>query len=74
MLYNSLKEEGLGQEPGDAKSIISNLLTIGLNDNEAKEQYEAELTFSKEFSSQSWLTYDKYDDFFWHSNENLKVT
>lgn len=57
ILYNSLKEEGLGQEPGDAKSIINNLLTRGLNDSEAKEQYEAELTFSKEFSSQSWLTY-----------------
>lgn len=56
-LFDSLKEEGLGQEPGDVKEIIENLLSRGLSDREAKVQYNAELTFSKAFSDQSWLTY-----------------
>lgn len=56
-LYNSLREEGLGNEPGDFDEIINNLLNRGLTFEEAQEQYEAELLFSKEFVIESYLTY-----------------
>lgn len=56
-LFNSLKEEGIGQTPGDASELLSNLTGRGLSYDAAKEQYEAELAFSKEFSEASWLTY-----------------
>lgn len=57
MLYSSLNEEGLGQEPNDVSKVLNNLLSRGLNETEAKKQYEAEATFSKEFSDESWLVY-----------------
>lgn len=57
MLYSSLKEEGLGQEPNDISEVLKNLLARGLNEMEAQKQYEAEATFSKEFSDKSWLVY-----------------
>ncbi|WP_195576171.1 class I SAM-dependent methyltransferase [Paenibacillus sp. 1001270B_150601_E10] len=56
-LYLSLREEGLGQQPGDRNEIIQSLINKGLTDDEACAQYDAELTFSKEFGNQSWLTY-----------------
>ncbi|AHM67170.1 methyltransferase [Paenibacillus polymyxa] len=57
MLYSSLKEEGLGQEPNDISEVLKNLLARGLNEMEAQKQYEAEATFSEEFSDKSWLVY-----------------
>jgi hypothetical protein len=56
-LFHSLKEEGIGQEPGDSEEVNDSLTTRGLTCNEAKSQYEAELTFSKKFDDESWLTY-----------------
>ncbi|TFE19378.1 class I SAM-dependent methyltransferase [Cohnella luojiensis] len=56
-LYHSLKEEGLGQEPGNLKNVLNNLIMRGLTNDEAMNQYEAELLFSKEFGDGSWLTY-----------------
>lgn len=57
MLYSSLKEEGLGQEPNDISEVFKNLLARGLNEMEAQKQYEAKATFSEEFSDKSWLVY-----------------
>ncbi len=57
MLYSSLKEEGLGQEPNDISEVLKNLLARVLNEMEAQKQYEAEATFSEEFSDKSWLVY-----------------
>jgi 2-polyprenyl-3-methyl-5-hydroxy-6-metoxy-1,4-benzoquinol methylase len=56
-LYNSLREEGLGETPGDLKEIIDNLMNRGLTLDEALDEYEAELLFSREFSSDSYSTY-----------------
>ncbi|MEJ3718150.1 class I SAM-dependent methyltransferase [Paenibacillus polymyxa] len=57
MLYSALREEGLGQEPNGVSEVLNNLLSRGLNETEAQKQYEAEATFSKEFSDESWLVY-----------------
>ncbi len=57
MLYSALREEGLGQGPNGVSKMINNLLSRGLNETEAQKQYEAEATFSKEFSDESWLVY-----------------
>ncbi|MEY8745180.1 methyltransferase domain-containing protein [Paenibacillus tundrae] len=56
-LYYSLKEEGIGQNPGDAKQNVDNLIARGLSSDEAKRQYEAELAFSTVFNPDSWLMY-----------------
>ncbi|NRF93934.1 class I SAM-dependent methyltransferase [Paenibacillus frigoriresistens] len=56
-LYNSLREEGLGELPGEKEEFVHNLVNRGLMLNEAMEQYEAELLFSKEFADHSYLTY-----------------
>ncbi|MEO2203919.1 methyltransferase domain-containing protein [Paenibacillus pabuli] len=56
-LFNSLREEGIGQEPGDSDEIINSLVSRALQPEEASEQFEAELTFSKRFNQESWLTY-----------------
>lgn len=56
-LFLSLREEGLGQEPGDRNEIIENLTNRGLTYEEAEEQYHSELTLSKQFENRSWLTY-----------------
>lgn len=63
-LFLSLREEGLGQEPGNRDEIIENLTNRGLTYGEAQEQYCAELTFPKHFGNQSWLTY----------SPNMKIT
>ncbi|NUU76473.1 methyltransferase domain-containing protein [Paenibacillus xylanilyticus] len=57
VLYDSLREEGIGQEPGDPVEIMDSLLTRELQPEEAREQYEAELMFSKKFKRESWLSY-----------------
>ncbi|MDQ0496051.1 hypothetical protein [Paenibacillus brasilensis] len=43
----------MGQEPSDVSEVLNNLLSRGLNETEAQKQYEAEATFSKEFSDES---------------------
>src|SRR5207245_1921581 len=56
-LYNSLREEGLGEKPGDSEHMINHLMLRGLTFDEARSQYEAELSFFKEFGMESSLTY-----------------
>lgn len=56
-LYKSLREEGLGQEPGEIKEFMNTLTERGITPEEAEQQYQAELLFSKEFGDRSWLTY-----------------
>lgn len=56
-LFGSLREEGFGQEPDDSDESLDNLVNRELQPEEAREQYEAELTFSKRFNQESWLTY-----------------
>lgn len=56
-LYRSLKEEGLGQEVQPYAEVINNLMSRGLSESEAIEEYEAEASFSEKFSSECWLTY-----------------
>ncbi|WP_337100236.1 class I SAM-dependent methyltransferase [Paenibacillus sp. YIM B09110] len=56
-LYQSLRDEGIGQQPGDLQALIASLTARGLKEEEAKEQYEAELSFSQLFHEESWLTY-----------------
>ena len=56
-LYSSLREEGLGQVSGDLNEMLDSLMNRGLSREEAKAQYDAELAFSREFGSHSWLTY-----------------
>jgi SAM-dependent methyltransferase len=55
-LYDSLRAEGLGELPGKEEEFIRNLMNRGFTCNEAREQYEAELLFSKEFNDDSFLT------------------
>jgi SAM-dependent methyltransferase len=64
ILFSSLREEGLGEIPGDLEGIINNLINRGLTLDEARDQYEAELLFSKEFGIKSSLT----------SAPNMKIT
>ena len=56
-LFQSLREEGLGQEPDELAVVIQNLLDRGVTEEEANKQYEAEKLFSEEFGERSWLTY-----------------
>lgn len=56
-LFRSLREEGIGQEPGDEMEVINNFMSRGLTEDEALAQYEAELKFNKEFGEDFWLTY-----------------
>lgn len=56
-LYSALKEEGLGQDPGELNEVIERLMARGLSGEEARTQYEAEEFFSKHFKLNSWLTY-----------------
>lgn len=56
-LYNSLKEEGFGSKPGNKIETMNNLINRGLTQDEASEQYEAELMDSRVFSNESWLTF-----------------
>ncbi|WP_148505276.1 hypothetical protein [Paenibacillus beijingensis] len=56
-LFNSLREEGLGEKPSELEEMGNNLVERGLTFDEAREQYEAELLFSEEFGVDSFLTY-----------------
>lgn len=64
ILFHSLKEEGLGLEPGDRDKIIENLINRGLTEEEAQKQYEVEFSLSQKFGVESWFTY----------SPNMKVT
>jgi SAM-dependent methyltransferase len=55
-LYVSLKEEGLGGSPGELEEFVNNLINRGLTPREARDQYEAELLFSKAFGMESCLS------------------
>lgn len=57
ILFRSLREEGLGQEPGDAEDFLNALEHRGLSSAESKSQFAAELLFSKALSKDSWLAY-----------------
>jgi len=48
-----LREEGIGQEPGDSDENINSLVSRELQPEEASEQFEAELTFSKRLNQES---------------------
>jgi SAM-dependent methyltransferase len=56
-LYNSLREEGLGELPGEEEKFLHNLMNRGLTFKEARSQYQAELSFSNVFKEESFLTY-----------------
>lgn len=56
-LYDSLKQEGLGADPAEKKEFIEHLINRGTTFTEAKDQYEAELRFSKVFNINSSLIY-----------------
>jgi hypothetical protein len=52
-LYNSLREDGLGEEPSNREAFIEGLINRGVTLKEAQEQYEAELLFSQVFNINS---------------------
>lgn len=56
-LYSALREEGIGEIPGDERKFIDKLMNRGLTESESQNQYEAELLFSKLFNLNSVLTY-----------------
>lgn len=56
-LYNSLKEEGLGEELTNRQAFIEGLKNRGVTLKDAQEQYEAEQLFSQVFSFDSSLVY-----------------
>ncbi|MEC0201876.1 class I SAM-dependent methyltransferase [Paenibacillus lautus] len=56
-LYQSLREEGIGQEPDEPSMIMEQLVQRGLTAEEAQAQYAAELKLFQKFDSDSWLTY-----------------
>jgi SAM-dependent methyltransferase len=56
-LFSALREEGIGEFPGDERNFIDKLMNRGLTESEAQSQYEAELLFSKLFNENSVLTY-----------------
>ncbi|CAH1211581.1 class I SAM-dependent methyltransferase [Paenibacillus sp. JJ-223] len=57
LLFQALREEGLGQDPGELDQVVNNLLARGLNEHEAREEYESEANFGRTFNADSWLTY-----------------
>ncbi|MGE7823203.1 class I SAM-dependent methyltransferase [Paenibacillus sp. NPDC093718] len=56
-LFQSLKEEGIGQELEDPVKVVEQLVQRGLSVEEAQAQYAAELKLLQEFDSDSWFTY-----------------
>ncbi|WP_010497458.1 class I SAM-dependent methyltransferase [Paenibacillus elgii] len=56
-LFNVLKEEGLGKKTEELQRLTTNLVNRGLTLDEARNQVEAELFFSKQFKMDSYLTY-----------------
>jgi len=56
-LYESLIEDGMGNEPTDKGAFINSLINRGLSLSEAQKQYEAELLFSQVFNKDSSLIF-----------------
>lgn len=56
-LFNSLKEDGVGGEPVNKAQFIESLMKRGIPQEEALEQFEAELLFSQAFNTDSSLLY-----------------
>ncbi|MCG7345493.1 class I SAM-dependent methyltransferase [Sporosarcina sp. ACRSL] len=56
-LYNSLKEEGVGEEPARKESYIKDLIIRGLTLEEAQKQYESVFLFSQVFNINSSLAW-----------------
>ena len=56
-LFYSLKEEGVGGEPGTKDQFIERLIKRGISLKESQEQFEAELLFSQVFNIDSSLLY-----------------
>ncbi|MBT2760494.1 class I SAM-dependent methyltransferase [Paenibacillus sp. ISL-20] len=56
-LFQSLKEEGIGQELEDSVKVVEQLVQRGLSVEEAQAQYAAELKLFQVFDSDSWLAY-----------------
>ncbi|MDA3846536.1 MAG: methyltransferase domain-containing protein [Vallitaleaceae bacterium] len=56
-LIESLVQDGLGKVPGIKEVLIENFSALGMTEEEALEQYAAELEFSKRMSHDVWLTY-----------------
>ncbi|MCY9669904.1 class I SAM-dependent methyltransferase [Paenibacillus alginolyticus] len=63
-LYNSLKEDGFGADPGEEKLFITNLLNRGATFDEAQKEFMLESFLSKVFSKDVFLTY----------SPNMKIT
>lgn len=56
-LFQSLREEGIGQEPEDLAIIMKQLVQRSLTEEEAQAQYAAEFRLFQKFDQNSWLTY-----------------
>ncbi|TYP74819.1 class I SAM-dependent methyltransferase [Paenibacillus methanolicus] len=56
-LFNALKEEGIGADPGEADAYLANLTGRGITEEEAMRGYRAELLLSQAFSRESALVY-----------------
>lgn len=56
-LYNSLKEEGLGADPGEEEPFITKLVNRGATFEEAQKEYRLELFLSKALNKDAFLTY-----------------
>jgi SAM-dependent methyltransferase len=56
-LYKALREDCIGELPEEEEGFLQSLMDRGLTFNEARDQYEAELFFSKELKEESFLTY-----------------
>ena len=56
-MFNSLKDEGLGEEITNRQDFIEGLKNRGISLKDAQEQYEAEQLHSQVFSINSSLVY-----------------
>ncbi|MDD9267165.1 class I SAM-dependent methyltransferase [Paenibacillus sp. GCM10023248] len=56
-LFNSLKEDGFGAEPGAEERFIANLVNRGATCEEALKEYRLELFLSNIFQNDVFLTY-----------------
>jgi hypothetical protein len=55
-LFNSLKEDGFGADPGEEEQFIANLVNRGVTYEEAQEEYKLESFLSKVFKKDVYLT------------------
>ncbi|WNQ11061.1 class I SAM-dependent methyltransferase [Paenibacillus aurantius] len=56
-LYNALKTEGFGADPGPEEAFVEGLVRRGLSPEEARAQYEAERHLAGLFTRESALTW-----------------